>query len=401
MRRRIGWQGRHIRAARGLAALAVFVAALAALACLVLLPAAARAQGTGRSMDLDPSVLSSGMGGASTAVWWNAEPNYWANPALLGYYRGLRWQTAHTRLVPDVPQDVTFKTGRVTIGGAGIGYEIAGHPIDGIGGLDVDYGDQTSSERIEASGLGVSLSLLTTSILGYTGQNAPRFLRHFDVAGGYARKFTDVVLGPGASDAEVSHDWGMLARGGFGGSYTGNNDAGPLSLEAGYAHSVLNYDDVTFDFGAGGSSAPSRIRRDGVSARLAYDSYSGRNPAGSPMFSALMRGFAPIATLGFAYDWANFSAGGSPPSDDTKQWGVEITLINVLTLRGGHVRDVAGDIDDYSFGIGVALPLTEYAGARYDFASYPEAKGFSDVKRNSVSVWLNPIALHRALHPGS
>src|SRR5438445_9022278 len=39
----------------------------------------------------DPSVISAGMGGASAAVAWSAEPNYWANPALLGYYQGIRW----------------------------------------------------------------------------------------------------------------------------------------------------------------------------------------------------------------------------------------------------------------------------------------------------------------------
>jgi hypothetical protein len=387
--------------------------AIALPMCLALLPGVAGAQGTARSMDLDPSVLSSGMGGASTAVWWSAEPNYWANPALLGYYRGLRWQAAQTQLVPDLASDVTFKTGRFTVGGAGIGYEIAGHPIDGLGGLDLNYGTGTVSElagnpigtvqgheRIEASGLGVSLSQLTASALGLAGHDVPRFLRHVDVAGGYARKLTEVDLGPGVTDAEVTHDWGMLVKGGFGGVYTANSDAGPLSLEAGYAHSVLNYDNVTFDFGVTGASPPTRTRRDGISARLAYDSYSGRNPAGSPMFSALMRGFAPIATLGFAYDWANISDGGAPPAFDTQQWGVEITLINVLTLRGGHVHsdDPLAQLDEYAFGVGIALPLTEYAGARYDFASYPEANGLSNLKRNSVSVWLNPIALHRALH---
>jgi hypothetical protein len=77
--------------------------------------------------------------------------------------------------------------------------------------------------------------------------------------------------------------------------------------------------------------------------------------------------------------------------------------MNVFTLRGGHVwsGDPLAQMDDYSFGLGVALPLTEYAGARYDFASYPEPNGLSNLKRNSISVWLNPIALHRALHPGS
>jgi hypothetical protein len=391
--------------------------AIALLVCLALVPRVAGAQGTAQSMDIDPSVPSSGMGGASTAVWWNAEPNYWANPALLGYYRGLRWQTAHTNLLPDLASDVTFKTGRFTLGGAGIGYEIAGHPFDGLGGLDLDYGtgvlttDPSGNptgtfqghERIEASGLGVSLAQLTAAALGFAGHDVPRFLRHVDVAGGFARKLTEVDLGGGVADAEVTHDWGVLVKGGFGGVYTASSDAGPLSLEAGYAQSVLNYDDATFDFGVAGSGPPTRMRREGASARLAYDSYSGRNPAGSPMFSALMRGFAPIATLGFAYDWSSIAAGSGPTDYDVRQWGVEITLVNVFTLRGGHVwsDDPFGPMDDYSFGVGVALPLTEYAGARYDFASYPEPNGLSNLKRNSVSVWLNPLALHRALHSGS
>lgn len=380
----------------------------AALAVLIVLACAcdrARAQGTAASMSLDPSVLSSGMGGASTAVWWSAEPNYWANPALLGYYRGIRWQWGHTQLVPDVANDVTFDTGRFTVGGGGIGYEIAGHPIDGLGGLDLNYGTtggfSNGSERIEASGIGVSLSQGIASLLGFAGHDTPAILRHVDVAGGYARKFTEVNFPPGSPVGATTHDWGVLAKAGLGGSYTANGDAGPLSLDASYGHAELNYDDAIFDFGLAGSSPPSRIRRDGVSARLTYDSYSGRNPAGSPMFSALMRGFAPLVTLGYAYDWANVSSGGGPPAYNTEQWGLESTLINVLTLRIGHVRDVLGDINDYSVGIGVALPITEYAGARYDFASYPEATGLSHLKRNSVSIWLNPIALHRALHPGS
>ena len=70
----------------------------------------------------------------------------------------------------------------------------------------------------------------------------------------------------------------------------------------------------------------------------------------------------------------------------------------MLTLRGGHVKDVLGGIDDASYGLGVALPLTEYAGARYDYAKYPQASGLEKLTRQSFSIWLNPIALRRALH---
>jgi hypothetical protein len=385
------------------------------LTCLALAPGLARAQGTARSMDLDPSVLSSGMGGASTAVWWSAEPNYWANPALLGYYRGFRWQWGKTNLVPDATTGVEFETNRFTLGGGGVGFEFAGHPIDGMGSLHVDYGDQIVTdaggnpigvtgghETIEASGGGVSLEQLTASVLGFTGRSMPPLLRHVDAAFGYARKFTEVALDPSATASAVSHDYGWLVKGGFGGYYTANDDAGPLSLEGGYGRAVLNYDDASFVFPPGPPGyPPSRMNREGGSARLVLGSTGGRNPASNPMFSALMRGFAPLATVGFGYDRTHISAGGSPPSYQLTQWGAEATFVNVLTLRFGHVRDVLGDIDGDSYGLGVAVPVTEYAGARYDYAKYPRATGTEKVTRQSISVWLNPIALHRALQSGS
>lgn len=392
-----------------------FAAVFALAAALCCAAGAARAQGTARSMDIDPSVLSSGMGGASTAVWWSAEPNYWANPALLGYYRGIRWQWASTDLVPDLASGVNFESNRFTLGGGGLGFEFAGHPIDNMGGLDLHYGNSVAydpngnpigvtdgHERIEASGVGVSLEQLTASLLGFVGRDMPWWLRHVDAAGGYARKFTEVALDPSVTASAVSHDYGWLVKGGFGGHYSNSDDAGPLSFEAGYGQSVLNYDDVTFDFTSLGETAPpSRMEREGFSARVALDSYAGRSPAGSPLFSALMRGFAPLATLGYAYDKTNVSAGGNPPEYDIKQWGIEATFVNVFTLRVGHVTDILGDIDDTTYGLGVALPITEYAGARYDYASYPESAGLSNVSRNSFSVWFNPVALHRALRSGS
>ena len=64
-----------------------------ALAC-VMVPSA-RAQGTGRSMDIDLSIRSAAMGGASNAMSWG-DLNYWGNPALLGYAQGVRYVHTHT-----------------------------------------------------------------------------------------------------------------------------------------------------------------------------------------------------------------------------------------------------------------------------------------------------------------
>src|SRR5262252_2559976 len=95
---------------RPLVWLSVFLASMAAVS-------AARAQGTGRSLDIDPSVRASGMGLASNAVFWDVGTNHWGNPALLGEQRGIAYEWGRTQLVPGLASDVTFTTNVVKIGG--------------------------------------------------------------------------------------------------------------------------------------------------------------------------------------------------------------------------------------------------------------------------------------------
>jgi len=45
-------------------------------------------------LEIDPSTRSAGMAGAASAVYWGTDPNYWANPALLGYASGIRYEEA-------------------------------------------------------------------------------------------------------------------------------------------------------------------------------------------------------------------------------------------------------------------------------------------------------------------
>ena len=59
----------------------------------------ALAQGAAQSTNLPPSVRSSGMGFASNAVFWGGDPDYWSNPALLGYHDGIRYEHGTSRLV--------------------------------------------------------------------------------------------------------------------------------------------------------------------------------------------------------------------------------------------------------------------------------------------------------------
>lgn len=356
--------------------------------------AAARAHAQG-SLVIDPSIISAGMGGASSAVSWSAEPNYWANPALLGYYDGVRWQWGRTQLIPDLASDVHFTTNRVTLGYWGIGIESAGSPV---GGLKLDFGQSQGTdpsgnptglidafENTDALGFGVSLANLAGSLLALNGAELPEIARHLDVALGYSRKHVDVQLAPGFTESTVAHDRGVLLRGQVA-SKAGPGETG-VRFDASYSRAELSYDkDIT---------TPS-MNRDGVAFRFGILHPPASASTGSWFHQSLMRAIQPIVALGYAYDHeevaSSFSGGYT-----VSHHGAELTMLNVLSLRVGHVRDRAGDIDAATFGVGVALPIGDFAGARYDFARYPESTDLRDLHRHSFSVFINPMAMRREM----
>lgn len=362
----------------------------------------AAAQGTARSMDIDGSAISSAMGGASAAVFWSAEPSYWANPALLGYYRGVRYQYARSQLVPGLATDVVLTSDRVTLGAYGVGLEVGRTKLDygpstwvGPGGEPL--GEFESYEEVGTITVGLSASGLVRSIA--PGSPVAALARNLDLAVGFARKDVEVKLGPGA-EAEASGypcDVGALLRGGLDLGALGGA-AAPVRLEAGFGVSVLNVNDVEFTFiNEDESYPPSRMRRLGGTARLAV----GQPPAWSEVAGpalpvALLRGFDPLISVGVAYDDEHVQAGDeSAHGYDVTHVGVELTLLNVLSARLGHVTDRTGDIDGATWGVGVGLPIAGVAGARYDYAAYPQSSSLPDVKRHTASVFVDPFALWR------
>ena len=72
-------------------------------------------------LDIDPSVRSVAMGGASTAVFWGDGPSHWANPALLGTASGVRFDASDVSLLPEAFPGFKFRTRRVTVGYGGLG----------------------------------------------------------------------------------------------------------------------------------------------------------------------------------------------------------------------------------------------------------------------------------------
>ena len=100
----------------------------------------AAAQGAAVSMNIDVSSRSAALGGASDALFWGEERNHWANPALLGYEHGIRYEHGYTQLLPGLA-NFPFTSDVIKFGGGGVGLVLSGQPF-GYGGVNLDYGSR-------------------------------------------------------------------------------------------------------------------------------------------------------------------------------------------------------------------------------------------------------------------
>lgn len=374
------------------------------LLSLLLFAVPAAAQGTARIMDIDGSAISSAMGGASAAVFWSAEPNYWANPALLGYYRGVRYQYARSQLVPGLADDVFLTSDRVTLGAYGVGLEVGRTKLDyGVSEMVDEYGNALgtfdSHEQVGAIAVGASLAGLVRSLA--PASSAAALGGHLDLAVGLARKDVEMKLGPGAEALASGnpYDVGALVRAGLDlGDLAGATV--PVRLDAALGVSVLNANDVEFTFLSEDESAPpSRMRRLGGSVRLAIGQPAVWSEARPGFAAAFLRGLDPLVSLGLAYDAEHVQAGDeSAGGYDVSHFGVELTLLETLSVRFGDVTDRVGEIDGATWGLGIGLPIAGVAGARYDYAQYPQSSSLPDVTRHTASVFVDPVALWKLAH---
>jgi hypothetical protein len=369
---------------------------------------AAGAQGTARSLDFDTSIRAAGMGSASAGVWWG-EPGVWGNPASLAEVRGVGWVDGRTQLVPGLASDVWLKSSRLLLGGAGVGLSLMGEPLDGIGGMRLDYGASEgtdpfgnptgtfdSFEETQAWGIGVAPIQLFDAIRGAGTDPVASGPRRVDLAGGYQHKHTVVSLAPadvgGYAEADCL-DWGVSGR------VTLTPDLSPqapwrLELSGGYA--VLNANDAQFLFLAE-SAPPSRIRREGLAVHASVLSPWSEPGAAPPNW--MLTGMPRAIEFGVARDWEQVSAGAGPTDFSVDRFGIEGTLLGVLTGRFGHVSDRVGEIVGDTWGYGVRIPVGPWGSVAYDRARVPQSSGLPDVTRQGWSAWVDPLRIMSDLGP--
>ena len=376
---------------------------LALAAALALLAGNASAQGTARSLDVDTSVRSLGRGGASNAIFWDGG-NEWANPALLGYRRGFSVTWDYQQLVPQLA-DVSMSSRRVSLGLWGMGFSTAGQPVDVIGGTDLDYGASEgadpagnpygwdSYEQIRSWSFGASLAGVFDEASALFGRRSS-VSDWADVAVGMSQKrvemsiFAPAIYGTDATDigvfARISPlDTRRSAKGGTGASHR---------LDLGFGHSVINSNDAFVDFGILGGPVPvSRIKRDGVSVAWAKRVSPEAVKSNRNLWRILGADHVLWRAV-LAFDREHVSAGDNDLySYDVDRWGAEVAWGRVLALRLGHVLDEQGEIDGFSLGAGVGVPLGPLAELAYDFASIPQGGGLDPRYAHSLTLRLDVL----------
>ena len=342
----------------------------------------------------DPSIQSAGMGGATAAVFWQDMPNVWINPSLVSFHRGIRYSYGTTKLLPDLADDVTLKSHQILIGGHGIGVEVSGKPIDDVGKIELDYGESEITdingnvigtieafEKASTFAVGVDLVALLASFQeAKTGE--PSVLRQrLSIAFGHTWKHLEGDFGFATGELDVK-DVGALVRVAaldqIGSTLRETSTDTRCRLEIAGGYSEQNYDEEASDT----YYTDLDFTQYGASLRLTVAPPSSEG--------AFARDYGtPAIGVGVAWTLSDVGFG-----DDTNRFGGEVSIYDILFLRGGYIDDKLTDVHGATFGGGVALQYRGKYGARFDYARVPLSDLLdSHQNRYQVSVFVDPFRL--------
>jgi hypothetical protein len=342
----------------------------------------------------DTSVRSAAMGGASGAVTWG-EPGVWANPATLSGVNGVGWVTSHFKALPGFVDALELSSQRVLIGGGGIGFSLMGQPISGLGKSQFDVGPialplgqegPAPYERTEGWGVGISPFKVIES-LRRLGKAGPLGLSSYgDVAFGYQNKASKGVIDETFKfDEAGTYDWGATGRLALA-RWWGPDAPFRLDLSGGYSQvNVLKSSQQNTN------ATTQQIDRFGGALHLSPAPPSARI-ASPPSLPWWRPGDVPALSFGLAYDREHHHdepfAGGNDFSVD--RYGFEANVFRLLALRVGYVSDQEGEIEGWTYGGGVSLPIGPWGSVGWQLASVPLAPGLDRQYRQGWSVWLHP-----------
>jgi hypothetical protein len=293
------------------------------------LAATAHAQGTGRSLDIQPGARWNGMGAAGVAVADDATGATWWNPAGLGFAEKSAVELSYAQLVPGLASDVSYNYGTWV------------HPVEGWGAFGVglvflSYGTSEGTDNTGAS-TGTFGSNEFSPAVYYGTRLLP------DLSIGLALKFIRIQLAP-SSQSGVGSTFGL--------------DVGALyKIPAARLNLGVNLQNM------------------GPSVTFINEDQA------SPLSRNLRVGAAWTAAE--SKEFALLVVGDFNQSLVTNDWrvyngGAELRYGDQIAGRIGYYDDPLGDIQDMTYGIGI-----NWHKLSLDFAGIPQARnsGLDYVKK--------------------
>jgi hypothetical protein len=353
----------------------------------------------------ETSIRAAAMGGAGGAVMWG-EPAVWANPATLSGVNGIGWVTGHTEGQGWVPgilpprrgvQELDFSSQRLLIGGGGLAFSLMGKPISGLGKAEFDPNDLfvppigptiTVSERTEGWGVGVSPLRLIESIRKIAKMSPSSLTSYGDVAFGYQAKDSKAIADPDilgfGFDEAGTYDWGASGRLAL--ARWWGPDA-PFRLDLSGAYSQLNV--IKSKWNDSGATTQ-QIDRFGTALHLSPAPPSQRS-ASPPSLPWWRPGDVPELSVGLAYDHEHHH--DEPvgfQGFDVDHYGFETNVFQLLALRVGFVSDPEEQLEGWTYGGGISVPIGPWGSVGYQLASVPTSADADRPLRQGWSVWLDP-----------
>jgi hypothetical protein len=365
------------------------------------------------------------MGGASNAVCWGIDPDFWANPAMLGYYHGIHFDHGRTQLIPMLADDVYFTTDRIAIGEWGVGIATVDRPIDGLGKTRLDYGTWTATgtggevigefssyEDLGVMGVGINLIEATENLLSLTGRSSPRVSRFAEVSLGYASKEAYVFLTPateltgGGSGDVTTYDRGLLLRltpynsitepGFFRGLDRAFDQLGGIRLDFAYGLSEQSYDKARIGLVSDETTPIAKISRKGFGFQFAVGLLKPLTQAlESHGLGIIARSLTPSLGLVMAWDQNEMVWPGEDRPVEVSGW--EVTLCNIYSIRNGRIDDDDGKIHGDTKGWGLGLTLAGIGGFRYDEATVPKAEDLGNEERFGYTFFVDPMGVYKGI----
>lgn len=293
------------------------------------LPLAAHAQGTGRSLDIQPGGRQNGMGAAGVAMPEDATGVSWWNPAGLGFVDRSAVELTYAQLVPGLASDVNYN------------YATYVHPMGAWGALAANLIFLSYGQSPGYDATGTSTGDFGSNEFAPQVSYGTRVLP--ELAVGATLKYVRIQLAP-SSQSGVGTTFAV--------------DLGALyKLSAAHLNFGVNLQNmgpsVTF-INEDNASPLSRNLKTGI----AWEPYNHKN------FAVTFAGDFNQSLVTNEFRVYNF--------------GGELRFAEQLAGRMGYYDDPLGEIEDLTYGLGI-----NWHSLSLDFASIPQAKnsGLENVKK--------------------